>query len=461
MERRWAKYLRVSSDLQAKDDRYGLPRQRYEIDGLLRSLGVDPTQVREFVDVISGTKERREALDRLLELARAGQITHLALSQNDRLARNFFTAAALMGEMIEAGLEVWFAVGGRFDPTDPRSRRDFALDSADSDYDHAKIVKRLYDGKLAKARGNPYTGQPGRPPVPVRAYGHPDNAAATEAERQTARWIFEHICHAGEYVTARTLNERGIPPPRGALWRASSIRAILRNPVYKGEYQYGRRGERVSVPVTALVTAEEWARANEAVRQRRRSGGRLPGSRLADFPLQRHIFCGLCGGAMSGYQPSQKSHRYYFCRRTLYRESARSCEHNIYHRADELHAAVLEALRGLRYDPERLREAIRVAIPEPARLEMDQAILEQRRANLITLYETGRISLAQFDERMARLDELGQRLLQPPQPIPVASAEDVARRLEELWEQPLHILARDLRLRVTVTPPGLISLEVG
>ncbi len=42
---------------------------------------------------------------------------------------------------------------------------------------------------------------------------------------------------------ARGLNARGVPPPRGRAWIPLTVRAILRNPAYRGSLVYGRRSD--------------------------------------------------------------------------------------------------------------------------------------------------------------------------------------------------------------------------
>lgn len=445
----FALYIRVSTDLQASDKRYGLQRQRREIHEYLARIGA--TAGPEFVDVISGTKEQRAGLERLLDAARSGAVRCVAVSEYDRLGRNLFTSFALMAELVAAGLEIHSAIDGVFDPNSSASRRAFASRSSDADAELERITRRMYAGKLEKARS-------GQPVAPIRAYGHPASAATTPAQTETVKWIFHAITNMGQYVVARALNDRGIDAPKGGMWRANTIRAIIRNPVYRGQYQFGRRGDRISVPVDRVVDDATWWAANRAIDQRQRSGGRLPGARLNDFWLQRRIFCAVCGGAMSGFASANNKHHYYHCRKSLVREFKQMCSHSTYYRASDIHSAVQAQLRALLDAPENLP-----AMRPPAMLpSSDASKLKARLTRLTEAYLAGAIPLAEYQPERGRL-EAAIRDASQQQPIPQRDGAELLAVLRSALDGGLSWpdIASAVNLRVAVGTGGALSLELG
>ncbi len=93
------------------------------------------------------------------------------------------------------------------------------------------------DGRSAGGRAYGYRPSPGRPGV----------LEIVEDEAAVIRAIFSAYA-AGEAprAIAAGLNKRGVPPPRGTRWNASTINGndkrghgILRNPLYAGR---GRSG---------------------------------------------------------------------------------------------------------------------------------------------------------------------------------------------------------------------------
>ncbi|HEX2863358.1 MAG TPA: recombinase family protein, partial [Deinococcales bacterium] len=122
-----AAYIRVSTDRQARDDRYGYARQEAEIRAYVERAGLPPL-AGTFQDAISGTRERRGGFDDLLNAGPrgAGLYDLVVYSEVDRLGRNTLTAFSLLLELLKAGYQVHSAYDGRFDPADLRSRRQFA-----------------------------------------------------------------------------------------------------------------------------------------------------------------------------------------------------------------------------------------------------------------------------------------------------------------------------------------------
>ena len=137
---------------------------------------------------------------------------------------------------------------------------------------------------------------------------------------------------------ARSFNARGISTPRGKQWRATGIRDILRNPVYKGQATYGktqrvtdesrltrgfknktyqvlRPADQVTIiPCPVLVDAAQWERVNKRLdNARARHGGRK--DRV--FMLSGLLRCPKCGAVMRGHtlraNETRREHRYYAC----------------------------------------------------------------------------------------------------------------------------------------------------
>jgi DNA invertase Pin-like site-specific DNA recombinase len=167
----WASYARVSSDGQTGLDRYGLERQDRANDRYIRTQG-HSGHVTAFRDVISGTQESREQFEKLLSAARAREVTRVVIPEIDRLARNSLVGVALLFELWDAGLEVHHAEKGMIDRNDGSSRREFLRGLVEADSELEKITKRLYHGKLEKARS-------GRTVFKMRAYGWKDGKINT------------------------------------------------------------------------------------------------------------------------------------------------------------------------------------------------------------------------------------------------------------------------------------------
>jgi hypothetical protein len=150
-------------------------------------------------------------------------------------------------------------------------------------------------------------------------------------EYDTVRWIFETfaLADASFRGIATDLNARHVPSPGGKCWMVNTVRNILTNPIYRGDYEWGRvssgdyhrlvnhevqtvprpgkvrqeNQEPMSLPGTIepTVSPELWDRCQEKIRERRSevdANGRRRKPRSAGHLLTGLLFCGHCGGRM-------------------------------------------------------------------------------------------------------------------------------------------------------------------
>ncbi len=108
----------------------------------------------------------------------------------------------------------------------------------------------------------------------------------------------------GIRLIARRLNEEGYRTRRGGNWSMVSIRDILKNRVYLGTYS--RFGVRVPGSHPAIVTADDYRRAQDRMERRRTGGGRRS---VHPFALSGLAYCGYCGNRMIGVSRRQSWHR--------------------------------------------------------------------------------------------------------------------------------------------------------
>ncbi len=445
----WASYIRVSSDKQTRDDRYGFPRQRREILEYLKPF--DATNPLEFKDVISGTKESRDDFERMLKTARASGVTRVCISEYDRLGRNLFTSFALMGEMVRAGLEVHSALDGKFDPNDSKSRRDFASRSSEADSELERITRRMYGGKLEKARS-------GKTINPLNGYGW-NKGVINEHEKSVLEWAAREALHRGLVGICAELDARGEKPPaRGTKWHHSTLRQILRNPVYIGQYQFGRKNERITVQVPALLDLELWHTVQAALSSRTKNT--REGKRM-DFELQGRIFCAECGSYMSGYQPQKKSFKYYFCRKTL-KIKNQTCTHRTYYRAEELHDAVTSSLKNLLLSPEMLEKSLQRPAPTKD-TTIERKRLTDRLGRARAAYLNGIDTLEEYTAEKTKLELAIQNIQLEPKPAPPRDTKRTHQILSEAFKShsSLREIAKAFILTVRVGFKGKIKLEIG
>lgn len=278
--RRAAAYLRVSSDHQANEDRFGYERQITEIIRYAERAGFELT--REYRDAITGKSTTRRALS---ELQRdASRYEAVIISSVDRLGRHVSATDRVLAALIASGLEVHSAEFGLIDLEDDTSLVQFNIRSLVAHLERQKIVKRTQAARIAIA-------QAGGIPNGVKGLGfrtQKRKLVIIPDEAEVVRAVFEASA-AGESMSgiAARLTADGVPRWSSERpWRFTDVQRVLTNPLYRGEYVWGG----ISIPVPAIVSPGLWSRAQP------RGRGRRPRTNLA---LLGHIRCGWCGHRLS------------------------------------------------------------------------------------------------------------------------------------------------------------------
>ena len=444
-----AVYVRVSTGNQADQDRYGLEAQEnacraYAATHNLRVTGV-------YTDVISGTKESRSGLEQLLrEAPRYRAVIVYAI---DRIARNVPLAYKLLDEFQQAGLDVHSSSEGVQSLADDASALRFGIYAVFADHERRRITKRMYAGKLEKARQ-------GIPVIRIQAFGY-KNSEIYEPEAKWVRFIYDNARHHGARWIANRLNELGVTTRSGAKWGKNHVRDIVTKPLYRGAWEYGPPESRIQVPCPSIVSPEEWTAAQVAVGGRLSFHGR-PGSRDHIFELQGHIQCTHCGYAMSGWMKSRlsvgRTYPYYKCQ-----HSPAVCIHNKYHQHGAVHLAVRQALLHLLEDDATLAAALQITPVTPlnTKPDIDRLSSQLKRAkdgylnDVFTLEEFQEVKLS-ISRRIAALEKEAREL--PTKANDINAARD--RLTVALRHGSLRDIARAANLRVFLSLAGEIKLEL-
>jgi DNA invertase Pin-like site-specific DNA recombinase len=140
---RAAVYSRVSSDTQSVDNQ--LP----ELRAYVTARGWTP--VGEFSDEgISGTKDRRPALDRLMAEARRGRYDVVCVWSLDRFGRSLAHVVSAVQELHERGI-AFVSLREGLDLSTAAGRLQLHIMAALSEFERARLIERTKAG-LARAR---------------------------------------------------------------------------------------------------------------------------------------------------------------------------------------------------------------------------------------------------------------------------------------------------------------------
>jgi DNA invertase Pin-like site-specific DNA recombinase len=275
----------------------------------------------------------------LLERVRSGKSAGFVVGYGDRLSRNWRTVGKFFDDLEAIGAEYIDASSPEIDYRTDEGRMLTGMKAVMGEVPSLtarKRGKRIADETVAR-------GVPNAVPYGYRRNVGPDGVK-TDLERDAkalipdevtapiVRRIFALRLDGYKWsAIVRTLNEAGVPSPRGGLWTHNTVSMIVQNPVYTGVVLLGQR--RKEGAHAALVSRADWKRAQSTrtvVRSGRYAGGLAGGL----------VVCAGCGRPLK--VAGTDARLVYGCRRS---STAGVCSRPVYvtkDAADEFVAVTIE-----------------------------------------------------------------------------------------------------------------------
>lgn len=229
-------YIRVSTEEQSADDKYGIETQRRVISSYASENGF--VVVKWMVDTISGAKDGRPELDRILyKPDELPEHEAVIVFKNDRIARDtklyFYYLYVLEKRNVKLiSTQEQFSEGDDF----ANIYRSLLMFVAEQE--RKNIALRTGKGRSLKARCGGYAGG-------NRPYGYTvknGTLVVDSDERPIVETVFrEHdIEHATLEDICESLSALGYHTRKGKRFQPSTVRSILSNrKFYEGMYKYG------------------------------------------------------------------------------------------------------------------------------------------------------------------------------------------------------------------------------
>ena len=229
-------YIRVSTEQQANDDKYGIEIQRREILSYADLNGYSIVDWK--IDEMSGAKDDRPALNDILYGGVSNPpIEAVIIFKNDRLARDtklyfyyLYTLEKKNIKLLSAKEE--FSEGSEF------ANIYRALLQFVAEQERKNIAIRTGKGRSMKAQCGGYSG--GRSP-----YGYSVKHGVlviNPEEAPVVKRIFEEADKGTSMLAiTRILENEGYETRGGTMFQVSTIKSVISNrPFYEGMYKYGK-----------------------------------------------------------------------------------------------------------------------------------------------------------------------------------------------------------------------------
>lgn len=316
-----ALYCRVSTAHQVDKD--SLPVQKESLIAYAQHvLGIDSYEV--FTDAgYSGKNTDRPAYQDMMQRCRRHEFTHILVYKIDRISRNLMDFAAMYDELKQ--LQITFiSRNEQFDTSSAIGEAMLKIILIFAELERKMTSERVTGIMIARAKKGLWNGA--QMPLGYTWDSKTKFPIINSKEAETVRFMFSSYLNGwGTSTLSNYLNDHGIPTKRGGKWTSTTVRHILKNPMFKGtlRYNYRENGRGTIKPesewviiddvMPAIVSAKDWDTVQSLFSQRLQSS---PAKNLRkgknDYAFARLIYC-KCGSPCyakkdrkrkDGYTPS-------------------------------------------------------------------------------------------------------------------------------------------------------------
>ena len=307
---RVAAYCRVSTGTD--DQLISLEAQKSHYEDLIGSNPDWQYAGLYYDEGISGTrKENRPALQRMIADCEAGKIDRIYTKSLSRFARNTTDCLELVRKLLDLGVTIFFEK----ENLDTGSMESELLLSIMSSLAESESVSISENNKWS-IRHRFENGTYRMASAPFGYDAIDGKLVINEKEALWVRWIFNQaLSGKASGRIARELNEKHVATKKNGIWRANTIRGILRNEKYTGacllqktysDHRFKRhknKGERDQFLIEdhheAIVSREDFEAVGKLIEQRTKEKSIKKGGShyRKKYPFSKKIICGECGSA--------------------------------------------------------------------------------------------------------------------------------------------------------------------
>jgi site-specific DNA recombinase len=385
------------------------------------------TVVAQYADeAISGSDNKRPEYLRMQRAAAAKEFDLLLLDDFSRFARDSVEQETIIRRLEFRGLRI-ISLDDGYDSVQESRKMMRQIKGVMNEHYLDDLAKKVHRGQTGVALAGQWPGGRAygyklfalRDPNRVDAYGEAAKVGTLlsidPVTGGIVKEIFESFASGASCLTiAKTLNARGVPSPgstwnrktrRAESWMSSGVRAILLNPLYKGQLKWNRtkwakdpdtkqriRRKRPqkdwvekTLPEIRIVEDATWARVALRMSSLKVDDKRLKNGGVAKYLLSGLLRCSVCG---ANYV--QGNGRSYACSSYT---NGRACSNSIAVRRDALESVILHPVcKGL-LDRQRVARMVKRMEAEYARLT----------SAATTKAESAPAELLALDERVAAL----------------------------------------------------------
>lgn len=230
-------YIRVSTEEQGEEDKYGVDLQKQTI--LLYAYNNGYNIVDWKIDMASGVSDERPAMNEILSgnVVTNPPIEAVIAFKSDRFARDTKLYFYYMFTLEKKNIKM-LSAKEKFDEGDDFANVYRALIMFVAEQERKNIALRTGKGRSLKAQCGGYSG--GRVPYGYKVEN--GRLVVNDDERTIVCYVFKRLDqNVPMLAIAEELNNLGFKTRKGTRFLNTTIRSIANNkPLYQGMYKYGK-----------------------------------------------------------------------------------------------------------------------------------------------------------------------------------------------------------------------------
>lgn len=230
-------YLRVSTEGQTGEDKFGLAEQKESIERYAKSNGFE--LVEWYSDPgVSGSTISRPGLDQMIKDSESKRFQAVIVAKMDRIARDLMFQLFIEKDLLKSDVEL-ISVSEPFRGQDPSSVLFRQIIGAFAQFEKARISERLSGGRKQKAKTGGYAG--GKAPIGYVSQRGNKVLTVDNKKADTVRRVLELSRKRSLSLDdiAEVLNSEGHTTAQGKPFHRMQVKRIIdRKAFYEGKYIY-------------------------------------------------------------------------------------------------------------------------------------------------------------------------------------------------------------------------------
>lgn len=429
-------YVRVSTENQLEN--YSIDEQIERLKAYCKAK--DLTIYKIYTDGgYSGGNLNRPALQQLLNDIQTKDIDMVIVYKLDRLSRSQKDTLSLIEDVFLANNIDFVSMSENFDTSTPFGRAMVGILSVFAQLEKDQITERFTMGRIGRAKNGNYHGGPTAP----TGYDYTDgNLVVNDYEALQVKEVFRLFLE-GQSINAiqKHMNER-YTNKHGKWSSHTLVINVLRNSVYVGKVKF--KGQEYDGNHEPIINQDIFNSVQKLLQSPAREDEKTIFQKhpfRANNLLTSLVYCKKCGARFSG------NHGYYVCysRGKTDKKQIKdpSCKNKKWE-INELNALIQNEILKLAYDKDYFIEKIRGS--EAHQPISDNTILlnrvseiDRQITRLMDLYQVGSIPLTQITDRIAKLKDEKDALMEEmadkeDNKLTISKARDLLSKAKDIFE---------------------------